>query len=543
MTFVEKIVQRLRDRADRCVLTEIHPTYLREVSGRQLLSKMGSVQEALAAHAVTKGDRVVVIAPNGVSWIACDLAILASGAVCVPMYHRQELAEIVYMIQDCAPKLVIVAQSLVGDVRARILSGPAILSIDEVFSKPRPPKIHPIAPKECVTFCYTSGTSGNPKGAMISRENVEFMLRRTTESLKQANPGAKVERVFHFLPFCFMGSRMSLWTQLHRGNHLWLSTDLTRLKEELAVADPHYYLNVPAVLERIRVGVEGMIAQRSSRVRAWFESGRRSFLDPRAGTAKDRVLGWTARKVLFRAIRRKIGKRLRFLICGSAPLREETQRWFEMIGIPVLQVYGLTETTAIVTMDRLGQVSPGFVGFPIEGCETKVTEEGELLCRGPNTFLGYWNLPDETSAMLRDGWLHTGDQVEFDTRGRLKVIGRVKNILVSENGHNVAPEPLEERLLGLCPGAEHVVVIGHGRPFLTALVTGAVEPARVQSAIDQINEGVPHYRKIRGFHVAREPLSVEKGHLTANQKLRRKAIEAYFERPIADLYVGGQKSL
>jgi long-chain acyl-CoA synthetase len=223
------------------------------------------------------------------------------------------------------------------------------------------------------------------------------------------------------------------------------------------------------------------------------------------------------------------------LICGSAPLSEATQRWFQLIGIPVYQVYGLTETTAIVTMDKKGLARPGYVGRPIDGVELRISEDGELLVRGPNIFPEYWKRPDATAKSLEDGWFHTGDMAELTPDQDLKIVGRLKDLLVPESGHNVAPGPLEEKLASLCPGAQ-VMLVGHARPYLSAIVTGQVERAAVQHAIDSLNGELPHYRRVRKFLLAEEPFSAENGLLTANQKLKRAAVEQRYASQIEGLY-------
>jgi len=252
----------------------------------------------------------------------------------------------------------------------------------------------------------------------------------------------------------------------------------------------------------------------------------------------DRIKYALAKRVVYEAIRKRIGPNLRCLICGSAPLGEDTQHWFMMLGIPVYQVYGLTETTAIATMDRPPERTvAGWVGLAIPGVETRVTEDGELLLQGPNIFPGYWGKPDITESAFVDGWFRTGDQVEVDDEGRLRVIGRVKNLLVPSSGHNVAPEPIEQRLVETIEGAEHAVVIGHGKPYLTAILTGKLDADALASAIDAVNADLPHYRRIRRWHVSDELLTIENGLLTATSKLKRSAIEARFAADIEGMYV------
>jgi len=363
------------------------------------------------------------------------------------------------------------------------------------------------------------------------------MLQRTTDGLREmvGNRGGD-DRVFHYLPFCFAGSRIMLWSQLHRGNPLLLSTDLTRLQQELAVAAPHYCLNVPALLERIRAGVSSKVAAMGGAVAPLYARAVRAVVDGARASSIDRAALSVARRVLFPRIKQMIGANLEFLACGSAPLSEETQRWFQAIGIPVYQVYGLTETTAIVTIDDTDNVVPGFVGRAIAGCDLKLSDAGELLTRGPNVFIGYWNRPEATADMVHDGWLHTGDLAELDAHGNVKVLGRVKDVIVPESGHNVAPLPIEQRIIEAATGIEHAVVVGHGRPFLTAIVSGAADEAAIQKAIRAANEALPHYQRIRKHVRAPEPFTIENGLLTANQKLKRKAIEQRYALAIEQMY-------
>jgi long-chain acyl-CoA synthetase len=243
---------------------------------------------------------------------------------------------------------------------------------------------------------------------------------------------------------------------------------------------------------------------------------------------------------MFPKIRNNIGPNIKALICGSAPLAEDTQRFFMMLGIPVLQVYGLTETTAICTMDDPRHFEPGRVGSAIPGIEMKVSNDGEILVRGPNVFAGYWQRPAETAKALADGWFHTGDQGEVDATGSWKITGRLKNLIILNSGHNIAPEPIEQTLQGQLPEAQQVVLVGNQRSFLTLLVTttstNGLHSDRVQSAIDAVNTNLPHYKKIRGFHIVPEPFSIENGLLTANGKLKRDAIAGRFAAEIEHLY-------
>jgi long-chain acyl-CoA synthetase len=246
--------------------------------------------------------------------------------------------------------------------------------------------------------------------------------------------------------------------------------------------------------------------------------------------------------LIFPSIRKRLGPNLRAMICGSAPLARETQLFFMMVGIPVLQGYGLTETTGICTLDDPRHVEPGRVGPAIPGIEMKLGENSEIIVRGPNIFPGFWGRPEQTAAVLRDGWFHTGDQGDVDVHGNWRITGRIKNLIILNSGHNIAPEPIEEKLSRAIPGAQHVMLVGNGRSFLAAIITGANGDVDVESRIGQLNEGMPHYRKIRRFHVSKELFTIENGLLTANGKLRRDTIAARFAAEIERMYAKPEQS-
>jgi long-chain acyl-CoA synthetase len=541
MSFIDTIFETLRARGDLPALVEIHGADRRTATASEVLGLTAHVRGFLEAKGVKPGDRVALFAPNSTRWVACDLAILGHGGIVVPLYARQDPEELAVMTRDCAPALVLAAtEKLAEGLKAAWPEHCEVALFDEVFAaEPSAAQNHDRKADDPVTLIYTSGTSGVPKGVITTRGNVDFMIPQTVSSLNEIKGEREgPDKVFHYLPFCFAGSRIMLWTQLYRGNPLMMSTDLTNLVQELGTADPNYYLNVPALLERVKNGVYAKLKERGGVAFTMYRrglAGARAIIDGNA-SLRGRLWAKLAGKAVFPKIKGQIGPSLEFLICGSAPLSEDTQRWFEIIGIPVYQVYGLTETTAIVTMDRPGKAVPGRVGPAITGCELRLSEEGELLVRGPNIFGGYWNMPEATAETIQGGWMHTGDQAEIDGDGNLKIIGRVKNILVPESGHNVAPEPIEQKLLEHLPGAEQAVLIGHARPYLTVIVTGPVDDAEIRAAIEATNAEVPHYRKIREHLHVREPLTIESGLLTANQKLRRRVIEAHFRPQLDALY-------
>jgi long-chain acyl-CoA synthetase len=510
------------------------------MSGRGFIAHVARARADLRRRGVAPGDRVALLGPNSARWAALDLAIVAHGAISVPLYSRQDPQQLAGMLRDCEASLLIAADDALADAMAlHVPAGCSIARYAEVWAEEGTLPGAASAPaSEPVTIIYTSGTSGEPKGVLLSTSNIDFMLDVTVERIARMTGGDRREdRVFHYLPLCFAGSRIMLWSQLRRGNPLFLSTDLGNLPEEMKTATPHYFLNVPVLLERIKAGVEQKLAAAGGALHALYQRAVRAASQPvDQRSVLDRAALELARRVLFPRIKRLIGANLEFLVCGSAPLSEQTQRWFQLLGLPVYQVYGLTETTGIVTIDDTDNVVAGRVGYAVPGCELQVSAGGELLCRGPNIFPGYWGRAEASAEILRDGWFHTGDQAELDAQGCVKIIGRLKDVIVPASGHNVAPAPIEDRLQRAAAGIEQVVVVGHGRPYLTALVTGDIPASELDAVCEAVNAALPHYQRLRKAYRVPELFTPDNGLLTANQKLRRNAIEARYRDAIEEMY-------
>src|SRR5580693_719336 len=550
--FLENIFAQLKRADDRVVLREIRGERFVSVTGGELLGQIQRVRGYLRRAGLQPGDRCALLAANSVRWAAVDLALMAEGAIVVPLYSRQAPAELAAMMKDCQPRLLFVSDAALGEGIAQAWpEAPRWVPFDEVMEQPASPQPLLDVPNarqdsDIVTIIYTSGTSGEPKGVCLNVGNVTHMISCTTERLDQLmGETHEPDRVFHYLPFNFAASWIVLLTYLTRESILTLSTDLNKLADEIRLASPHYFLNVPTLLERVRRGVEEALAKRPAIIRSLFAKTQDAWQRLRVGRGRAMDALWLGlgRRLIFGKIKQRFGKHLRTLICGSAPLSPETQQFFLMLGIPVLQGYGLTETTGICTLDdpRV-PVEPGYVGTAVNGIEMKVGENEEILVHGPNIFPGYWNRPEETARALQDGWFHSGDQGEVNVRGNWRIIGRIKNLIVLNSGHKITPEPIEEKLAGLLPGAQQIVIVGNGRGFLCALVTGAVERAAVQSALDTLNPELPHYRQIRNFTVLTENLTPESGLLTVMGKLRRDSINARFAAEINAMYAEALES-
>src|SRR5271157_3460670 len=544
MSFLDQILSSLERSGDAVVLQEMRADQTLSVTARELLAQVQVGRAYLRRLRLKKGDRCALLAHNSVRWVAMDLAIMAEGLTAVPLYARQAPAELVAVMKDCWPSVIACGeQSLADAIVQEWPDAPPYFCFDNVFVPGRDPVDNPtltVAEPDVAAIIYTSGTSGEAKGVMLNDGNVGYMLGCTSgrlDQLMKRRPGQ--DGVFHYLPFCFAGSWIMLLTCLLRGSRLTLNTDLGKIAADMRAAAPDYFLNVPALLERMRKAVDEQLWKTggfplkvySKAKGAWARKhDRRSHLGDRAWLAM-------ANRLIFPTIRKKmIGTRLRALICGSAPLSVETQLFFMMLGIRVLQVYGLTETTAICTMDDPNRVEVGRVGPAIPGMEMKLGEHDEILVRGPNIFAGYWNRPEQTAEALRDGWFHTGDQGELNAAGNWRIAGRIKNVIVLGSGHKISPEPIETAVATLLPEAQQVVIVGNGRGYLSAIVTGSVTPEHVQAALDVVNPDLPHYKQVRAFCVREEAFSIDNGCLTVNGKLKRDAITARMKNEIENMY-------
>lgn len=556
MSFLDEIFAELTSSGDRVILTELRDPTPARVSGRDLLDKVTQARAFLASRGLKPGERVVLLAPNSIRWIALDLAITAEGLIAVPLYSRQEPSELVGMTTDCSPSLLCCGDAALRDEIVKIWpEAPAPALLDEIFaessggaltsgSRAGAPAPHELSDSDIVAIIYTSGTSGEPKGVMITAGNVSHILKCTSERLdllmeRDGETRPPQDRVYQWAPLNFAAAWITTLTGLLRSSSISLCTDLSKIAGELRTVEPDYFVNVPALLERVRRAVDEQLWKTGGIVKTIYLKAKAAFMRKHEEHANlgDSVWLGLANRLVFPTIRKKmIGSNLKALICGSAPLNVETQLYFMMLGIPVLQVYGLTETTAICTMDAPRDFEPGRVGKAIPGIEIKLGENDEMIVRGPNIFAGYWKRPEETAKALHDGWFHTGDQGEVNEKGNWKIIGRIKNLIILNSGHNIAPEPIEDEILTHLPNGQHAVLMGNGRSYLSAIVSGDVSAEQVQSALDAVNANLPHYKQVRAFRIGSEPFTIENGLLTANGKLKRDLIADKFSNEIESMY-------
>lgn len=541
--FIAEIFSQLQAAADRRILAEIRDGQVTGVTGNELLETVRKARTFIASKKLQKGDRCGLLATNSIRWVAMDLALMAEGLIVVPLYSRQAPTELVAMMKDCTPSMVCCGDAALRDgiVQAWAEAPPQFL-FDEIFAGVEGVQLDrpQVGNDSPVTIIYTSGTSGEAKGVVLTAANVGFMLERTAGRLEQLMSGSTVQdRIFHYLPFTFAASWIALLTFLKRKSLVTINMDLTKIAADMRVVAPDYFLNVPQLLERMRRAVDEQLWQTGGVAQAIYSRAKGAWARRQEKQSKAGDAMWLrmANLLVFPAIRKKmLGRNLKALICGSAPLSAETQLYFLMLGIRVLQVYGLTETTAICTMDDPERVEVGRVGPAIPGLEMRLGENDEIVVRGPNVFSGYWNRPEQTAEALRGGWFHTGDQGEVDAAGNWRIAGRIKNLIILGSGHKISPEPIEIAIAKNLPEAQQVVVVGNGRGYLSAIVSGSVAPEKVQSALDLVNPELPHYKQVRAFVVREEAFSIDSGMLTVNGKLKRDVIAARMKDEIEEMY-------
>jgi long-chain acyl-CoA synthetase len=555
ISFIDEIFSRLQAAADTRILAEIREGEVTGVTGRELLELIRRTRTFIASKRLKKGDRCGLLAANSIRWVAIDLALMAEGLIVVPLYSRQAPTELVATMKDCTPALVCCGDPALRDGIAQSWAdAPPQFLFDEILAGVDGVQLNParVQPGDPVTIIYTSGTSGEAKGVVLTAANVGFMLERTAERLGQlmsdagsdlmsdaTSGSARQDRIFHYLPFTFAASWIALLTFIKRRSLVTINMDLTKIANDMRTVAPDYFLNVPQLLERMRRAVDEQLWKTGGPVQAIYSRAKGAWARRQDGQPKAGDSMWLglANTLVFPSIRKKmIGRNLKALICGSAPLSAETQLYFMMLGVRVLQVYGLTESTAICTMDDPNRVEVGRVGPAIAGMEMKLGEHDEIIVRGPNIFAGYWNRPQQTAEALRDGWFHTGDQGELNAAGNWRIAGRIKNLIVLGSGHKISPEPIEIAIAKLLPDAQQVVIVGNGRGYLSAIVTGGVTTESVQSALDVVNPDLPHYKQVRAFVVHGDAFSIESGMLTVNGKLKRDVIAARMNDEIEGMY-------
>jgi long-chain acyl-CoA synthetase len=539
-----------------------------------------------AAAGVEAGDRVALFAENRPEWHVVDFACHLLGAVSVPLYATLPHRDVEYIVRDSGAKVLLVS----GKDRARTaleavqaLPEVRVVGIDEglveglecLADLPLPPKRRrkqppAIGPADLASIIYTSGTTGEPKGVMLSHGNFVSQIH----AVKDAYPISERDVSMSFLPLSHVFERTVDYVFFYFGVQINYVESIERVPVQLTEIRPTIMVSVPRLYERSYIKIISKIRQESGAKRRLFEWGLRVGRKVREAEWQGSSAGAfsrgqyaVAKARIFSKVMERLGGRLRFSISGGAPLSREVAEFFDIVGLPILQGYGLTETSPVIAANRLEANRIGSVGPILAGVEARIATDGEILARGPNIMLGYWNKPEATAETIDgDGWFHTGDVGFLDNDGFLYITDRKKDIIVTSGGKNVAPQPIEGRL-GATPYIAQAVVIGDRYPYLTALVVPNFEnlqthfetkgisvkerpamaahadtQALIGDAVKAVNAELAVHERIRRFSVLDREFSLEEGEITPTLKVRRRIVNERYRETIDGMYLKTQRT-
>ena len=539
------------------------------------------VSLGLQALGVAPGDRVALLSENRPEWVVADLAVLSAGAVSVPIYPTLPAAQVAYILQDSGAKAVVVsdakqlAKVQQSQAAAPVLSllicmedGSAkgdVQSLDAIgrmgdqsgAAEGYAARRDAVSPDDLMSIIYTSGTTGNPKGVMLTHANMAAALDEGTLAFPHFRPPD--EAFLSFLPLCHIFERVVSLLALTHGAHTYFNDSIFKLVDNMADVHPTVMTCVPRVYEsiheRVIDGLAKLPARRRKMILWALALGHEVAVRRNAGRLVRPVMGvqfLLADKFVLSKLRVRFGGKLKFFVSGGAPLSPRTAEFFNALGIPILEVWGLTET-ALATFNPLGRAKVGTVGTAGQGLQVRADMDGELLIKGPGVMRGYWNNPVATAeAIDPDGWFHSGDIGEIDDQGYVKITDRKKDILVLANGKKVAPQPIEV-LLAQSQYIGTIVLLGDKTETVKALVVPnfdalkawaktegkdkqdnaalVADPAvrkLIKSDIDKRSRDLADFERVKRIALIDHAFSIEGGELTPTLKVKRKVVAEKF---------------
>ncbi|RZU74931.1 long-chain acyl-CoA synthetase [Micromonospora kangleipakensis] len=606
------IATRVRDRAwstgDRVAMREKDLGVWQEITWKAYWDTVLTVGHALLALGVEPGDRVAIHAENCPEWLYADVATVAVRATTVGLYPTNPPAEVGYLLSHSEAKLLVAEdQEQVDKALAVIDECPALTRI--VYIEPRGIRFHydhpallawddllqlgaehraayPSAvedrmasatPDDIANLIYTSGTTGPPKGAMLSVANLNFAIETLVEQHGLASPPANANDLgLSYLPLCHIAERtFTIHQNAAAGVQVHFGESIATVQADLREVQPTLLFGVPRIWERILASVTiglrnaGWIKRTNAAV--WLKmanwigdtlvrTGGRHTLSTRVVYA----VGWL---FLYRALRERIGmRRVRFASSGAAPIAPEVLKFFMGIGVPMYEIYGMTENAAVTTINRPRRIKLGTVGEPHTNVEVRIDEQtGEILTRHPAVFVGYFRDPEATAkAKDADGWLHTGDVGEWVGGTHIRITDRAKDIIITAGGKNISPSEIENALKA-SPFIKEAIVVGDRRPYVVALIGIELETVGdwaqrrgvayttyrdltekpevlklVQDIVNEVNVRFATAEQIKKFRMLPKELDHEDGELTATQKVKRSAIVKLFGDLVEDMYGSGR---
>ena len=595
-----------QDRPDLVAMREKDFGIWQEITWSQYWESVLEAAHGLLALGVYEGDRVSIHSEDRPEWVILDMATVAVRAITVGLYPTNPAAEVEYLLSDSgavvhlaedqeqADKVMAVISSL-PDLRKiihieprgfrkwrddeRFISWDDFLELGRRHREANPGMVEQIMAQatgdDVITLVYTSGTTGPPKGAMLTNSNFAFnadVLISVEGRTPDGRPIGPDDLILTYLPLCHVAERIfSTWSSVSRGPSLNFAESIETVQQNLREIQPTIFFAVPRIWERIHASIAIKGRDGTWFKRLWFGIGMklaRRIGDLRVAnegehTALSRILYAIGYPIVFRAIKERIGlRRVRYAASGAAPIAPEVLRDFLGMGVPLFELYGMTENSAVATCNFPGANKVGTVGVPYPGTELRIDElTGEIQTRHPGVFKGYWNKPEKTAeAFTEDGWLRTGDVGEWVDGTHVKIVDRIKDIIITSGGKNVSPSEIENSLK-VSPFIKEAMVIGDGRKYLSALiaiesdVVGDWATRRqipyttyrdlttkpqvielIQGVVNEANDKTSHVENIQKFRLIPKELDHEDGELTATQKLKRSSMSSMFGDLIEDMY-------
>ncbi len=522
----------------------------RDISAREIAGYAARWQAFLRAEGLAPGERIALCLKNGIDWVAADQGALGLGLVIVPLYADDNPENVAWCLENSGARLLVVETSRTATALQGVAASlPRVLclaadpssghdAVEAALPEQAPAfEVAPLEEGALATICYTSGTAGRPKGVMLTHGNILANVAACGRLRL-----ARSDDVFlSLLPLSHMFERTGgYYLPLSIGAKVAYARSVSHLAEELASERPTVMFAVPRVFEKFAARVDEALAESPAKKRLFdlvVAAGGRA--ERREAGLADRVVLALLHDRVARPVLARLGGRMRFAVLGGAPLDPAIAWLFLGLGLPVLQGYGMTEASPVISVNRPEDNVPESVGRPLDNVEVRVAADGELLAKGPSIMKGYWNNPEASAKMLdREGWLHTGDLAEIRD-GRIFIRGRLKDVLVLSNGEKLPPQDVELAILG--DGVfEQGILIGESRPFLTlvAVTQETDEKNLVRRANDRL-KGFPGYIRVRRVVATREPWTVENGLLTPTLKVKRERVQEKFGAEIERAYAAG----
>jgi long-chain acyl-CoA synthetase len=540
-----------------------------DVSSTDLLERVRDLAKGLIVTGIKPGDRVALMSKTSLEWLITDFAIVAVGAVTVPIYETSSPSQVEWILQDSAASLLIVGTQVMAtsatpiavaaarcqnEVVVIATGGIEMLSHagNTVDDADLDALIAAISPDDIATIMYTSGTTGRPKGCVLTHHNLRSNVHQISDAL--AGTLDPSDTCLLFLPLAHILTKSAALFCLEHRIRIAFSTSLKNLPEEFLLAKPTLIAAVPRIFEKVYAKAQhsadsthkGVIFERAANVAVrWSQKNQTGSAGPLL-----RLEHSVYDRLVYEKIRNAFGGELRMAFSGGGPLGARLTSFFDGTGVRIYEGYGLTETSPILTLTRADGWLPGSVGRPVADTQVTLSEDDEVLAKGPQLFAGYWRNEQATAdAFDEKGWFHTGDIGRFDTGGSLHIVGRSKDLIVTAAGKNVAPAPLED-LLKAHSLVSQAMVVGDGRPFVAALITldeDAVTEwsehhergelhAVLQRAVDEVNTSVSRAESIRKFVVLPHDFDLTSEEITPTLKVRRAVVSEHYADAIDSIY-------